>query len=154
MTIGIPGAGKTTWVKKYIGENKRTNMHVISTDEIREELTGDPQCDPKDNVRIHGEAIRRAKDIIDNPDNYGGNMGLGPTIIIDSTNTDVNLWRKYRELNPTLMMCKIFLVDVDEGMKRQEGRERKVPRFVLEDKNKELLANLHLIPTFFDIYLD
>lgn len=41
VTVGIPGSGKTSWVKDYIEENKDKNIEVISSDEIRKELLND-----------------------------------------------------------------------------------------------------------------
>ena len=57
LTVGIPGAGKSTWVQDFI---KKRRFTVISTDEIRKELTGIEQCvDPSQNDMIHDEARRK-----------------------------------------------------------------------------------------------
>lgn len=141
LTIGIPGSGKTTWVQKY----KKTHplTFVISTDVIRKELTGIEQCiDPSQNNMIHEEARRRAKQILDDPKNYDGRCGMGPEIIIDSTNTDIDEWIKYKNLNPSAIVAKIFDVNPQQAMDRQRNRERQVPLEILTLKWEEMQKNL------------
>ena len=153
LTIGIPGSGKTTWVREYVKEHPYTR--VVSTDLIRKEKTGteDSIDDPGFNNMIHEEARRKVKEIIDNPLNYGGNMGMGPVIIVDSTNVDVEEWVKYKELGPSIMLAKLFEVSPEEAMKRQSGRERQVPKRVLDDKWKSLTFTKQFIPSFFNMIL-
>ena len=148
LTIGIPGSGKTRWVEKY----KKTHplVFVISTDDLREELTGVRQCDPTQSEWIHEEARKRAKEVMDHPDDYGFKHTLGPTIIIDSTNVDVSEWIKYKNLGCTLMSARLFDVTVDKAMENQTKRERQVPRFVLEDKYQTLQRNKKYMPYFFN----
>lgn len=148
LTIGIPGSGKTRWVTKYKKQHPMTV--VISTDDIREEMTGIRQCDPKQNEMIHGEALRRAQDILEHPEKYNLHLGMGPEIIIDSTNVDVEEWLKYKKLNSTLMSARLFDVTVDQAMENQAKRERQVPRFVLEDKYATLQKNRKYMPCFFN----
>lgn len=38
--VGIPGSGKTTWIKENV--NPKSNVVVVSRDQIREELFGEP----------------------------------------------------------------------------------------------------------------
>ena len=153
LTIGIPGSGKTTWVQEYVKEHPYTR--VVSTDLIRKEKTGteDSIDDPGFNNMIHEEARRKVKEILDNPLNYGGNMGMGPVIIVDSTNVDVEEWVKYKELGPSIMLAKIFELSPEEAMKRQSGRERQVPKRVLDDKWKSLTFTKQFIPSFFNMIL-
>ena len=153
LTIGIPGSGKSTWVKEY--QKKHSNgVFVISTDEIRKELTGIEQCiDPTQNSRIHEEARNRAKAIIDDRKNLSKKYGTWPVIIIDSTNVDVEEWIAYKKLGAHIMMAKIFDVTPDEAMKRMENRERKVPREILEWKWETLEKNRKVIPNFFNLII-
>lgn len=148
LTIGIPGSGKSTWAKNYQEQNPGTI--IISTDEIRKEQ-GETVCNPEHNNAIHEEARRRVKDIFDHPEKYNYNDGLGPEVIVDSTNVDLVEWIKYKELNPTILAAKVFDVDVDDAYDRQEARGRVVPLDVLEDKYYSLQANKPLIPHFFNI---
>ena len=153
LTIGIPGSGKSTWVNKYIQQYPFTK--VISTDKIREELTGQEQCiNPSQNPMIHEEARKRVKAILDDPENYkGGNCGMGPEVIVDATNVEVEEWIRYKKLDPTLFVCKIFDVPPKQALQMQEQRERKVPLHILEMKWKQLQQNKHFIPCFFNMIL-
>ena len=154
LTIGIPGAGKSTWVKEYV--SKHHAVQVISSDEIRKELTGTRECDPSQSLNIHEEARRRVKDILDFPEKYGYVGPTGPEIIIDSTNVELSEWLKYRELGPTLMYAKIFNVPPEIAMAHQlVGRkDRVVPYEILESKWKQLQENLHHIPSIFNFVIE
>lgn len=150
LTIGIPGAGKTTWVQQYKKQHPLT--FVISTDALRKELTGCEQCvDPSQNGMIHEEARKRAKKIIDDPQNYGPEKGLGPEIIIDSTNVEVNEWMKYKDLGASVIVAKIFEVEPKIAMKHQENRERFVPQEILEIKWKQYQENKKYLPFIFNM---
>lgn len=152
LTIGIPGCGKTTWVQEYL--KLHPYAHVISTDDIRKELTGVEQCiDPSQNDMIHNTARSRAKSIIDNPDNYGGNNGLGPEIIIDSTNCDVGEWLEYKRIGASVMLAKTFDIAPNIAMLHQVNRERKVPLNILEMKWEQYQKNKKFIPCLFNMVL-
>lgn len=153
LTIGIPGCGKSTWVKEYLQQYPFT--FVVSTDEIRKELTGYEQCvDPSQNPMIHDEARKRVKAILDDPVNHsGGNHGMGPEVIVDATNVNITEWEKYKQLNPTLFVCKVFDVPPKQALQMQEGRTRKVPLEILEMKWQQLQKNKKFIPDFFNFTL-
>ncbi len=151
LTIGIPGCGKTTWVNEYL-KKYPNGTYVISTDAIRLELTGNEQCvDPSQNPMIHGEARKRAKNIIDKRAEIFKKNGTWPVIIIDSTNVDVEEWIAYKQLGASIMMAKVFDVEPEEAMKRMENRERKVALEILEWKWKTLQENKHAIPKLFNM---
>lgn len=150
LTIGIPGAGKSTWVNEY----KKTHpyVYVISTDEIRKEVTGVEQCiDPSMNTKIHSIAKERVKAILDNPDNYGLNKGLGPEIIVDSTNVDVQEWVEYKNLGSTVIVGKVFNTTPDQAMKNQNNRERLVPREIVDMKWERLQRNKKYLNKIFNM---
>jgi predicted kinase len=131
LTIGIPGSGKTRWVKKYMQKHKLT--YVISTDEIRKELTGHEQCiDPLMNDMIHDEARKRVKKILDDPNSTNGAMG--PEIIVDSTNCELNEWIKYKELGASVMRAIVFERTPEQAFENEKNRERKVPLEILKMK--------------------
>ena len=118
---------------------------LISTDELRKELTGIEQCNPVQSDWIHDETRKRVQELMMNPDVI--------EIVVDATNTDKEEWKKYKEMRPILFIAKFFPISVDEAMKRQENRERKVPREILEMKQKELEKNLPTLPYIFDLLL-
>ena len=152
LTIGIPGSGKTYWVNEY----KKTHplTFVVSTDAIRLELTGHEECiDPSQNDLIHEEARKRVKEILENPEHYNGSRGLGPEIIVDSTNVDVLEWIKYKQLGATLIICKLFNTTPEQAMKNQEKRERVVPLDILVMKWETLEHNKKFLPNIFNMIL-
>lgn len=149
LTIGIPGSGKSTWVKKYVQKHPLT--YVISTDAIRKELTGVEQCiNPSQNDMIHDEARKRVKQILDDPNSKGG---LGPTIIVDSTNVTCEEWEKYHDLSPSLLLGKMFDITPEQAMKNQSGRERQVPLEIVQMKYDQLQSSKKFIPCFFNMIL-
>ncbi len=153
LTVGIPGSGKSTWVKEYLKRYSVASF-VISTDEIRKELTGIEQCiDPSQNTMIHDEARKRAKAIIDDSEKIRKKLGTWPTIIIDSTNVDVEEWIAYKQLGATIMVAKIFDVKPEEALKRMENRERKVPLSILQMKWRQLEKSRSAIREFFNFLI-
>lgn len=148
LTIGIPGAGKSTWVKEYLKTHPLT--HVISTDDLRKELTGVEQCvNPSQNDWIHNTARERVKEILENP-SYSG---LGPEIIVDSTNVDVEEWFEYKKLGASVMLAKVFNVNPEEAMDHQRYRERIVPLDIVQNKWEKLQKNKKFIPLLFNMIL-
>jgi len=149
LTVGAPGSGKSTWVKEY----KKTHplTYVISTDEIRKELTGQTHCDPSQNNMIHDEARKRVREILEDPGNYGENKGMGPEIIVDSTNDELEEWMSYSELKPSAMVAIVFKIDLEEAIRRQYIRGRVVPRDVIERKWNNIESNLKFLPCFFNM---
>lgn len=78
LPIGIPGSGKSTWIKKNILENKNfspSSFVIVSPDEIRKELTGDIS-DQSKNAEVFEEAKKRASEA----------LNKGKIVIFDATN--------------------------------------------------------------------
>lgn len=154
LTIGIPGSGKTTWVNEY--KKAHPYVHVVSTDEIRKELTGIEQCiNPTQNDMIHEEARKRVSALINDDKNYGGNNGMGPVIIVDSTNTEKEEWIKYKLLKPTIIIAKVFDKNVDECFERIKmfRPERIVPKEILQMKKDQLEKSKPFLSKIFNMIL-
>ena len=152
LTIGIPAAGKSTWVKEYLKKNPYT--YVISTDDIRKELTGTEQCvDPSFSDHVHDVARERVAKILQDPVAYERGIGFGQEILVDSTNVDLEEWVKYKKLKPSVILAKVFETTPEEAEKRQRDRERKVPFEVLQEKWQTLQKNKTYIPYIFNLLL-
>lgn len=150
LTIGIPGSGKSTWVEEYRKKYPHGTF-VISTDNLRKELTGVEQCvDPSQNNMIHEEARKRVKTIIDNSTSLRKELGTWPVIIVDSTNVDVEEWIAYKQLGASIMLAKLFEISPEEALKRMDNRERKVPQAILEWKWNKLQNNKAAILKLFN----
>lgn len=146
LCIGIPGSGKSRWVHEY----KKTHplTYVVSTDEIRKEVTGVEQCiNPSQNDLIHQLARERVKKILSDPHAVGG---LGPEIIVDSTNVSADEWIAYKELHPALIIARIFDVSVETAMEHQRLRTRVVPEHIVRLKYNSLQQNKKYLPYIFN----
>lgn len=154
LTIGIPGSGKTSWVNEY--KKAHRYVYVVSTDEIRKEITGNEQCtDPSQSDMIHEVARKRVSEILNNEKNYGGNNGMGPVIIVDSTNTQWEEWVKYKLLGPTLIFAKVFDKSVDDCNEHilKYRPERLVPKEILQMKKDELEKSKPYLTKIFNMIL-
>ena len=144
LMIGIPGCGKSTWATRYAQEHP--GVSVVSSDGIRRELSGTEEFDPDPAVNMRVFAMVRSR--------VSSRILLGD-VIVDATNVHVRDWRQYIELCPGGTDCRAVLFDVgpDEAMRRQEGRERKVPREVLDRMWGTIGSNRGRIPEFFGRWL-
>ena len=149
LTVGIPGSGKSTWVQEYY-KNHRA-ITVFSSDAIRDELNEqdvDEITKGLHSPMIHDEIRTRIQKLLTTEPPTGM---MGWEIIVDATNTDIEEWRKYKELGTTLMCCKLFEISPEEAKFRISRRNRKVPDYVVDEKYEELERNKKYIPFFFNI---
>ena len=140
LTVGIPGAGKTTWVEKYI--RKHGSTCVVSTDAIRKELTGTAECDESQIQQIHTEARKRARHYLE----------LKRDVVVDATNVDVEEWKAYKEicLPSTLMCAKVFEIDMEKAIRRVQKRGTvEVPRHRFEYKQQLFEASKPFLRKYF-----
>lgn len=142
LCIGLPGSGKSSWARKYKEDHPDTV--IISTDELRHELTGTTKCDPSQNEMIHEAAFERALDIFETP-------GVQHTVIIDSTNCSLEEWERYSRL-PAAKYGMFFPLDVDSAVMRMEKRpiESRVPRDVVQEKYNDLAKALPYAHHYFE----
>lgn len=143
LLVGIPGCGKSTWAARYVCECPDTR--VVSTDEVRKDLTGSVDCKSCLTPFVYEEARRRAKEYLEQ----------GHDVIIDSTNVDLREWIAYKKICPPgcLFVAKVFTVDPELSMLRQEGRERKVPKDILMMKWNHLKNNMQFLDSLFNMVL-
>jgi predicted kinase len=96
MTIGIPGCGKSTWIKTLSGEEA-----LVCPDSIRKELSGDIS-DQTLNTKVWVIAKERVV----------GALKAGHDVILDATNVSTyhrNLFIK--DLPPCTLLAKVFDVE-------------------------------------------
>lgn len=125
MTVGISGAGKSTWINQQTSDGLTI---VVSPDLIREELTGNIS-DQTQNGKVWALAKQRVVD----------GLKAGKNVILDATNVDSKQRRQFVQgLPSSVIKAKIFNVDPEEAKKRvrkavESGENRSnVPDFVID----------------------
>jgi len=117
MLIGVPTAGKSSWCK----ENPQ--IERISSDEIRKEwgILGTSEEDKSKNALVFEEVLKRAKKAVKENKDF----------VIDATN--INSKRRINFLKQ--FNCEkigvVFATPIEECLKRNSKRERKVPEKVI-----------------------
>lgn len=122
LLCGIAGSGKSTYAAKLVQANP--NTEIVSSDSIREKVFGDIN-DQTHNYEIFSKII---------PHEIRCGIGWEKDVIVDATNISIKDRSSYiklaRELNVDIE-CHYIPVDLDNARIQNEGRERKVPDFVL-----------------------
>lgn len=123
LMVGVPGAGKSTYVQKLKSENP--SSLIISPDSIRGELTGD-ESDQSQNYKVFKIALARLDTAMRN--------GIS-TIIWDAT-----CYNKKNRKEPisiakqhgyTVEAC-VKKVSLETALKQNKMRNRQVPDEVIE----------------------
>lgn len=142
ITVGIPGAGKTTWAKRYISAHPGTIY--ISNDDLREELTGTTDFSEQNAQDIYDEAEKRVQECLKNNKN----------VILDGTHTNMLDWNEYKNFvatKDTILIAKLFDVTPDQAEQNLKFRkERPIPKDVLVRKWSQLEKSKKLLPLFFN----
>lgn len=150
LTVGIPGAGKTTWANKYMSKHPLT--HLIRTDNIREEMFGTIECDPSQSASVHDEARKRVKAIL--ADN-SLDEGIGPVILVDSTNVELTEWLKYKKLGPSIMIAVLFDVNPEDAWERSQKKEKgAAPLYAHNLKYNQLRKSKPFMRQIFNMVID
>jgi predicted kinase len=115
MMVGIPGAGKSTW----IAQNARENTVVVSPDDIRRELSGNVS-DQTQNTKVWFLAKERTI----------AALRAGKDVILDATNVATKSRKRFLEgLPPHVLKAKRFEADPEETYARirkqiEKGEDR------------------------------
>jgi predicted kinase len=121
---GISGSGKSTFSN---GLKTSMNATVVSTDDIRLELTGNAE-DQTQNGRVFGVAKKRINDL----------LAQGKNAVIDATSLsakDRKDWVQIGKLNGAKIIAYVVKVPIDVAKKRNNGRDRKVPEWVIDKQS-------------------
>jgi predicted kinase len=104
LLIGIPGSGKSTWLKSF----DQTNYIIINPDSIRKEITGDIS-DVSQDVKVWQIAKERTVNALEN----------GKNVILDATNVDTSRRREFiNDLPEVQIQAKLFDADPEESKRR------------------------------------
>lgn len=121
MMVGLPASGKSTYAKKLA---KKYNANIHSSDEIREELSGDVN-NQNINELVFKTLHNRIKEDLKN----------GKSCIYDATNISYKRRMAFLdELNriPCYKFCYLMATPYEECLKNNGNRDRKVPEEVIE----------------------
>lgn len=129
LTIGLPGSGKTTYSKKYAGEN---GFDYISSDEIRYDRFTDEFGDNEEQSEIWREARLR----------IAQSLKEGKSVLLDSTMTHsksrVNLIRFAKSIDENVEIIAMhFNTPLEVCLERNSKREKPVPSEVVEGMFKK-----------------
>lgn len=117
ITVGIPGCGKSTWIDTYLPE-----ISVVSSDAIREELTGDITDQSR-----NSEVFERFHQYIEI------NLSHGESVAVDSTALDKFARDKLRAIADEngAKTHLILFANCDQAVVRNQARDRVVPQDVM-----------------------
>lgn len=128
MGIGAPGAGKSTVLSEL---SETTGVVCINPDQIREELTGS-EADQSKNQEVWGETYRRVQD----------SLARGESVIVDATHAEAfrrpATIKMYRKMGAKTVLAVNFNVGLETAKKRNRGRSRVVPDYVIEKMHQSL----------------
>ena len=128
VLCAIPGAGKSTWAKHYKINHKDENVFIVSSDEIRKELTGvySNLEHEKDVWEIYFKRLNILRD--SNPN---------CTIIADSTNI-INAHRKILGNLPGFDKKVLVVISKELPVILERNRQRDRAKYVPEAAIKEM----------------
>ena len=124
VTVGLPGSGKTSWVKEFIEENQDKIIDIISSDKIREEVFNDIE-DQNHNGEVFDLMKRRTKE----------SLSQGHIAIYEATNISSKRRRALlKELNKYYdkAICLFKYKRLSACQIDNEERDREVPSDVID----------------------
>lgn len=124
----VPGSGKSTWAKKY--QATHPNTYIISSDEIRFELTGQYQDFSKQK-----EVWEEFENRLLNYSKQDGNF----TVILDAVIDLNSLRKKYYDLGKDFDRKILVILRKPLELLKKLNKERKEEKWVPED----VLINLY-----------
>ncbi|CAI5447524.1 unnamed protein product [Caenorhabditis angaria] len=140
MTVGLPGVGKTTWVRRYLSEHPHENWTIISADTVA------------DAMRINGVARNRQTNL-KRPDFLRGIIGKSMARLI------LREKRKLMAFEDFNRKCMIFVPSEDVHLKRlmkqeHEENEKVDTDALMQHKAAISLPNLENDPCESIIFID
>jgi predicted kinase len=104
MLIGIPGSGKSYWIEKNVNKDE---FCVVSSDDIRKEITGDVSDLSQDKIMWQTVKERVVE-----------MLSQGKNVILDATNVNGFYRRNFIKDLPCKLQAKRFDIDLETAKKR------------------------------------
>ena len=124
VTVGLPGSGKTSWVKEFIEDNKDKTIDIISSDKIREEIFKDIG-DQNHNNEVFDIMKRRTKE----------SLSQGHVVVYEATNISSKRRRALlKELKRYYdkAICLFKYKNLLNCLVDNESRKKRVPSEVIK----------------------
>jgi predicted kinase len=147
MTIGVPGAGKTTWALAQCAADPNTVR--INKDDLRLELLGARKGDHKEAPDVNRDEKRVIIPARDQ--RIADALGAGKNVIIDDTNIAPKHHKRLQQLAGDFgaeFVVKVFDTPKAECIRRNAARPEgeRVPEFVIHNMWRQLHGEE--VPTF------
>ena len=125
LGVGVPGSGKTTYLKLFASE-MGPSCHYLCADDFREQLAGDAA-----DQSVNAEAWRMVYDAAETW------LGKGESVVIDATHA--KHWerraavQRYRGDRAATAIAITFEVEIEVALERNKARARTVPEAAIRD---------------------
>ena len=138
LTVGIPGSGKSTWVRALAAQKAAEKEHyqIISTDGIRAQLYGDEA--------VQGEWLEVRSILIDSLKSVRQSILQGQTtaVIYDATNAVRRQRREFVQIARQCGYAPLIAAWIDTPLavclQRNAARSRQVPPHIIEKMQRRL----------------
>ena len=132
---GISGSGKSTWANEQVKKSKKETV-VVSRDKLRECLFSYSESNIDEyyagNVGYKEQQVTEYLTTL-----IRKALNSGCNVIVDNTHTQLRYLNFYRKFGVPVSF-KLFDISVDEAVKRQDNRIRKVGRDVIQKQYDQL----------------
>jgi len=125
LLVGPAGSGKSTWAREHLAETT-----LVSSDRMREELTGDP-ADQSQNYLVFQRCMDRVRE----------ELKQGAEVTFDATNFTQGLRRMPVQAGRWCgagIVSYVFDCSLSEALRRNESRDRMVPEDVVARQHRLL----------------
>jgi len=128
LLVGIPGSGKSTYIKDNFS-NEKGDLVIINADSIRKKFYGDENIQG-DGKKVFNEVYRTFKEAL----LYDSIQ----RIVVDNTNTTFKTRKNYYQLikenysSDDYTIELIFFTNFEQAKERNKNRDRVVPDEVMD----------------------
>ncbi len=125
LLVGPAGSGKSTWAAEHLA-----GTTIVSSDRMREELTGDP-ADQSQNYLVFQRCMDRVREV----------LKAGGEATFDATNFNQGLRRMPVQAGRWCgaeIVSYLFDCGLEEALRRNESRPRMVPEDVVARQHRLL----------------
>jgi len=122
MMVGLPASGKTTWVKKFVQENKERRFYVLSTEEFLKKMTVNGEarrlhCGKMKYGHLVQKVTRNMHDVVRMASRRRKN------IIIDQTNVFEHVQRRKGRMFTGMRRKAVVVVPSDEQFEQRRAEQ-------------------------------